>query len=49
MIYKLVQSTMDCSACEEDEDNLVRGNKREKTSIFDRTLDDFYQPTKGNQ
>jgi len=40
MNYNLVQSTTDCIACEEG-DNLVRGNKRQKTSIFDRNLDDF--------
>jgi hypothetical protein len=40
MNYNLVQSTTDCIACEE-EDDLVRGNKRQKTSIFDKTLDDF--------
>jgi len=40
MNYNLVQSTTDCISCEEEE-NLARGNKRQKTSIFDRTLDDF--------
>ena len=47
MNYNLAQSATDCIACEGD--NLVGGNKRQKTSIFDRNLDDFQQPTRGIQ